>query len=219
MARSILDLAYPVKCPSCGKPLTDADGPHACRKCVSAIRPNPRPPESDPKQFSFSVAYSACMYDGPMKELIHAFKYRRKRILSKLFSTILSNFVAERAEISWDIDALTFVPMHPERRRDREFNQSELLARGLAEAFSMSASALLQKTMRTSSQNELTREDRLINLRGAFRMNPDAYPITGKRLLLIDDVMTTGATLDECSRVLAKAGAAEIRCLTLARGI
>ena len=78
MARSILDLAYPVKCPSCGKPLTDADGPHACRKCVSAIRPNPRPPESDPKQFSFSVAYSACMYDGPMKELIHAFKYRRK---------------------------------------------------------------------------------------------------------------------------------------------
>ena len=115
---------------------------------------------------------------------------------------------------------MTFVPLRRKRLSERGFNKSELLARGIAARAGLAAAACLEKSGRTRNQNELPRDERLANLRGAFRPRAGARAgLAGKTALLVDDVMTTGATLDECSRALLAAGAREVRCITLARGI
>jgi len=217
IAKGIASLAYPAQCAACKAPVDDGGEIPVCRDCLDKIRPSERPPESDARRFSFSCAYSVCRYEGSMKELTHSFKYRRKASLAKLFSNILTDFINDRPEILQGIDIVTFVPLQAARSREREFNQSELLARGIAGHFSIAVECLLEKAAATKNQNKLPREERMVNLRGAFRPKAGAGP-AGRRVLLVDDVMTTGATLDECSKTLIDAGAIEVRCLTLSRG-
>ncbi|MCM8761068.1 MAG: hypothetical protein NC938_05160 [Candidatus Omnitrophica bacterium] len=115
---------------------------------------------------------------------------------------------------------ITFVPLHSKKLHERSFNQSEILALKIARACNLPAHSCLEKTSHTKNQNDLTRQERLKNLTDAFRIKASsAHLVRGRRILLIDDVMTTGATLNECSRVLKNGGALEVRCLTLARGI
>ena len=218
MAQGFLSLAYPPACAVCKKGLDGDDRFGVCERCIADIKPSTRLPETDPVEFDFSATYSACRYDGTLKELVHSFKYGRKIKLAKLFSGILSDFIGERPYIIEDIDVITHVPLHAGRLREREFNQSKLLACGVAERFALPAEDLLEKPALTAHQNELPREERLANLAGAFRAKEDAA-IAGRRVLLVDDVMTTGATLNECSKTLIAAGSAEVRCLTLSRGI
>jgi len=124
----------------------------------------------------------------------------------------------EHPEICRDIDVVTFVPMGQGHARAKEYNQSEVLARRVAALSSLACLCALQKVRKTKPQNALSREERLINLRGAFTARPRAR-VKDARVLLVDDVMTTGATLGECAKVLRDAGAREVRCLTLARGV
>lgn len=218
IARNIADLAYPPVCSGCKAPLESGRGSPVCMSCFDKIKPSRRSPESDPLRFSFTFAYSACQYEGVMKELIHSFKYSRKTSLAKLFSNILLKFISKHPEVTKDIDLVTFVPLRPNRLRERGFNQSKLLACGISGHFGLKTEDLLEKAASTKHQNELTREKRLVNLKGAFRAKQSPR-IAGRRILLIDDVMTTGATFNECAKTLSEAGAAEVRCLALSRGI
>lgn len=218
MAHGLMSLAYPSACAVCKKGLGDDDRFGVCENCIADIKPSTRLPEVDPAQFDFSAGFSACRYDGTLKELIHSFKYGRKIKLAKLFSGILSDFVSERPYIMEGIDVITYVPLHPNRLRDREFNQSKLLVCGISGYFALPVEDLLEKPAVTAHQNELPREDRLTNLAGAFRVKGGAA-VAGRRILLVDDVMTTGSTLNECAKTLAAAGSTEVRCLTLSRGI
>lgn len=209
VAKNLVNLIYPLRCAACGKSLDPLDEFGVCRPCLSQIRQNPK---------RSSRTYSACLYEGPIKELIHLFKYKGKISLAKVLSKLMIDFIKENSEIINGIDIITFVPIQPRRLKDRGFNQSRVLALNLSREFGIPVIDCLKKTLSTRPQNELTRDERLKNLKDAFKIR-GRLNVKGHAILLIDDVMTTGATLSECSKALSDGGALRVRCLTLARGI
>ena len=110
-------------------------------------------------------------------------------------------------------DAIVPVPLHWTRKWSRGFNQSLILARSVSKSTDLPLFSVLRRVKRTKDQTHLSREERLANVRGAFRVTKD---VDGKKLLLLDDVTTTGATLEECRRVLAEAGAAQVSAAVVA---
>jgi ComF family protein len=116
-----------------------------------------------------------------------------------------------------EIDLVGYVPLYPARRRERGFNQAQLLARGLAQRLGKPLMRrCLVRTRSTETQTHLTAAERLTNVRGAFKARWRRW-IEGKRVLLVDDVMTTGATVSECARALKKGGAHHVKVVTVAR--
>ena len=235
LINSFLNLIYPLHCASCGKSLKVADQTGACEICIARIKPNPRPycrrcgrpmpeagvscPECLEMRPYFSSACSACLYEDPLKELIHKFKYNNRRSLANIFSRIMADFICDNPEIIDGVDTITFVPLSKKRSLERTFNQSELLASAIGKAFEIPVKGCLRKKLPTKNQNELSRQDRLVNVKEAFSLkNGMDETVRDADVLLIDDVMTTGATLNDSSRALIQAGARRVRCLTLARG-
>jgi len=154
-----------------------------------------------------------------MKELIHTFKYASGGLrLGNFLSNIMNNSIRSYPGFTEGVEIVTFVPLYNNRLRERGFNQSKVLAAGISRELEIPVMDCLDKIKNTKHQSELDRSDRLSNLTGAFRVR-DPQDITGKIILLIDDVMTTGSTLNECARVLLDDGAKEVRCFTLARGL
>lgn len=195
-------------CPKCGVPIESTalipfDIP--CGECRLTRRP-------------YGVCRSAGVYDGPLKQCIHSFKYEGRRELAE----VLGRFMAECADrelAEAEYDALVPVPLHRDRLRERGFNQALLLARELAKRRgSPVAPDVLARDRGTLSQSTLSRRERLKNVRGAFAVG-ERGAVRGMRFLVIDDVYTTGATADECARILMKAGARAVDILTLARSI
>ena len=163
------------------------------------------------------LAYSACLYDDALKELVHRFKYKGKTLLAKIFSKLMIDYIRENPEIA-GVDLVTVVPLHKERLREREFNQSLLIANPISKEHSLILINTLEKTRKTRCQNELLKSERLKNLKGAFCISPKV-DIKDKNILLIDDIMTTGSTLGECAKTLLGGSAKSVKCFTLARGI
>ena len=234
--KSVANLVYPLRCASCGKPLDVACESGACALCESRIRMNPKPyctscgrtmddahhicSNCRRVPYYFSRAYAACLYEGTLKEMIHAFKYKNNRAVARIFTRLLTRFIRENRDVIEAIEAITFVPLGARKQRIRGYNQSELLAGAVSKTTGMPVVGSLEKTARTRSQSDLPRQERLTNVQNAFRVRRGAaHLIKGRYLLLIDDVMTTGATLNECSHALIEAGARDVRCLTLARGL
>jgi ComF family protein len=215
IARNFLNLIYPLHCLGCQAPLEAINELHLCGRCVASINHNAMPPfELDDLPV---LAYSACLYDGALKELIHSFKYKGKTALAGVFSRLMMDYIRENPEIA-AVDLITVVPLHKKRLREREFNQSLLLAGGVSKKFVIPLIHTMEKTRLTRYQNELLKSERLKNLRGAFSVLPKA-DIKDKNILLIDDIMTTGSTLGECAKTLLGGGAGCVKCFTLARGI
>jgi ComF family protein len=147
-----------------------------------------------------------------MKEVIHALKYERRRSISRPLGELMR---ITGARLLKDADAVVPVPLHPLRMYQRGFNQAEDLARHLGPP----VIRLIRRTRHTPSQIELPKDRRQHNVKDAFALNPvpgSRFPIPGV-VVLIDDVSTTGATLDACARVLKHAGVKEVRALTAAR--
>jgi len=153
---------------------------------------------------------------GWVSHLIAGFKYRDQLHLQTPLGLLLAEALEDDRLRSWDFDAIVPVPLHPRRRRERGFNQAEELARGLSEVAGRPVHNLLERCRATETQTHFDRKDRMENLRNAFRLRKNAV-VKELRLLLVDDVLTTGSTLDECARVLRKAGAAEVRAAVVAR--
>jgi ComF family protein len=214
-AKNFINLFYPLHCMSCNSQLDALNESRLCDKCGASIKPNAMPPFE--LETTGVMAYSAAIYEGTMKELIHSFKYKGKLTLTRTFIKLMADHIKENPEIL-DVDLITAVPLHRSRLMRREFNQSLVLANKLAREFSLPAKDALKKTKKTKYQNELSKSERLTNLKGAFRVR-DNNDISGKDILLVDDVMTTGATLNECADTLLAGGAGSVKCFTLARGI
>ena len=215
IARNFLNLLYPLHCIGCQTPLEAMNELHLCGHCIASINHNAMPPfELDDLP---ALAYSACLYDGALKELIHSFKYKGKTALAGIFSGLMIDYIGENPEIA-AVDLITVVPLHKKRLKEREFNQSLLLAGPVSKKFAIPLINTLEKTRSTRYQNELLKNERLKNLRGAFGVSPKA-DIKDKNILLIDDIMTTGSTLGECAKTLLNGGAGCVKCFTLARGI
>ncbi len=233
ITKDLLDLVYPPQCLACKAPLDHTKEAYLCKRCVGDIKTNPKPwcvkcgravggvgalcHECRKTRYHFERAYSACLYEGPLKECVHQFKYRGRSQLSRLLSGFIIDFIKDNAEILEGVNAVTAVPLSAKRLKEREYNQSRLLAAEISETFALPLLDALIKTRSTPPQSEMRRESRLTNIKDAFGMR-EGVNLNGRNVLLVDDVLTTGSTLNECARVLAEAGAKKVIALTLARG-
>jgi ComF family protein len=153
---------------------------------------------------------------GIVRDLIHRFKYGGEVWVGALLADFLTLGLRDPRLKGRSFDAVVPVPLHPLRRREREFNQAEVLCRELARKNNLAFCEALERLRYTVTQTHFDRRRRMQNLRDAFGLRRNA-PVQGKDLLLVDDVLTTGSTLDECARVLLAAGARSVRALTVAR--
>ncbi len=163
---------------------------------------------------SHAISWAAAVdeYDGRMKDIIHALKYDRRRSISPRLGALMRE---RGAELLRDADCVVPVPLHPRREYSRGFNQAHDLALHLGPP----VLPLLKRIVFTQSQIDLPKHERKANVRDAFAFRPDPrfrIPDPGV-VVLIDDVATTGATLESCARVLRSAGVTEVRALTAAR--
>lgn len=170
---------------------------------------------------AFGRARAAWVFEGPPREAIHRFKYNRRFALAPRLAHAMVGAPSTRAMIeAWQPQCLVPVALHGSRARARGFNQSALLARELGAIYRLPALELLRRTRRTPPQVGLNLKARRQNVRDAFVVNDDLWrrhQLDGARILLIDDVFTTGATLNECARVLRAMGAESVGALTIAR--
>jgi ComF family protein len=165
------------------------------------------------------VARSAAHYSGPLAQAILRFKYDAQMLLGRPLGRLMVEALESGAAPGLDphtIDAVCAVPLHPTRLRERGFNQSELLAEEVAAAIGRPLKPLLARTRPTLPQVDLPVQSRAANVRDAFAPRLQEV-IADQRVLLVDDLFTTGATLAECARALRRGGAAEVRVFTLAR--
>ncbi len=201
--RERLPLVVSPLCSLCGIPFAGAGSDHRCGPCQI------HPPH-------FDTARAAFLYEGSVRELIHSFKYQWKTHLRSPLALLtleeVHTFLTEQGP-----HLIVPVPLHRSRLRQRGFNQAVLLGRVLSHHLSlpMLTNALI-RTRPTEPQIELSAAERRENVKGAFTVNRP-HRIAGKRVLLLDDVMTTGSTMDECAKELKKAGAAVVIAATIAR--
>lgn len=160
----------------------------------------------------FDSAYSFGFYEGPLRELIHLFKYGGVQTLA----TPLGRFLAQALPRDEQFDVIVPMPLHWRKRWRRGFNQSTLLAREISRRIQVPVRRAVRRVRFTSAQAGLTNAKRRENVSGAFRARGRG-PLKGMRVLLVDDVMTTGATAASCARALRMAGAGRVVLLTLAR--
>ena len=203
--RSVLDVFYPGHCVFC-----DIKIPSGifCGTCFSCIQPLTAP--------AYPCLFGAVLYREPMVTAVHRFKYRREIFLAPSLAGFLVQ-LCRYYRIQERVDSVIPVPLYPARRRERGFNQSELLAGYLANHFSLPLLRnCLKRSKNTPSQTGLSGRERLANVSGAFRVAKTSM-VRGKSLLLVDDVLTTGATLNACRRQLLDAGAGEVYGMALAR--
>jgi len=161
---------------------------------------------------NFDAAYSFGSYEGSLQQLIHLFKYAKVESLADT----LGHFMLQALPLEANFDLVIAMPMHWRKRWERGFNQAELLAEPVARRYGLRLAKNLRRTRYTKSQAGLTEADRRANLRGSFEVWR-AEQVAGRRILLIDDVFTTGSTLRAAAEVLKAAGAAHVAALTLAR--
>jgi ComF family protein len=148
-------------------------------------------------------------YDGTLREIIHALKYDGRRSTAPRLAALMKQ---QGADLLAGADSVVPVPLHPARERERGFNQADELARGLG----LPVAHLLRRVRSTQPQVDLSADARKSNVRDAFICH-GTCPAPPRVIVLVDDVTTTGATLDACARVLKAAGVREVRALTAAR--
>jgi ComF family protein len=235
--RALLDFFLPPKCPLCGSPLEPPSDERPCPSCLSQIRffSSPFCPRCGigfsssadldhlcsrclAGEWTFARARSVGPYEGRIMEAISRFKFGGVARLAGPLGALLAEYADPEFPFS-KIDLVIPVPLHPRRLRERGFNQSLLLARQVGKRRSIPLNfTALHRVRQTQPQTQLSGPERRKNVHGAFRVKtPEA--VAGRKILLIDDVFTTGATIQECTESLLDAGAQEVHVLTLARVI
>jgi ComF family protein len=227
-----LDMALPRLCPSCRDIVTDNGLCPACWSKLAFIAPpycprlgipfvyDPGPgilsmqAIADPP--AYNRARAAVRFEDVSRKLVHAFKYGDRLDLAPLMGRWMANAGRELLE---NADALVPVPLHWRRLWGRRFNQSGALAGEISKLSGVAvAHAVLQRVKATQQQVGLSHAERATNVQGAFRVDAAAKAeVAGRRLILIDDVLTSGATVDACARALLRAGAANVDALVFAR--
>lgn len=231
--RAALDVALPPLCPSCREPLGDGAG--LCASCWSKLSlieapycarlgipftydpgPGLLSMEAIANPPSYDRARAAVRYDDVARELVQAFKYGDRLDIAPM----MGGWMARAGhELLADADALVPVPLHWRRLWSRRFNQSASLALAIGRNAGLPViDAALKRVRATPQQVGLSKSERASNVQGAFRVSPDGKAaIAGKRLVLVDDVLTSGATVEACAKALLRAGAAHVDVLVFAR--
>lgn len=190
------------RCPVCRK--NPSSGRGCCAPCAADLF------TAHSNEHSVSLGH----YSGKLEQAVRAFKFHGATRLGALFAQELTNLIKAQG---WSVDAVCAVPLHRRRFLTRGYNQSFLLAQGLARGLGASHLQLLQRTRNTAQQARLGRQARLENVADAFELRPVARSLRGKHVLLVDDVMTSGATLQACRDTLLRAGISSVKLATIAK--
>lgn len=234
VSSQVFNLVFPDECRLCEQPLKNFSRIPVCPTCLGLPRPlQPeffcracRTPFAGPsaldeqalcapcreKSINFDSVYAFGSYEGPLRKLVHLFKYGKVESLAGPLSRLLVQAMPENGRF----DVMIAMPMHWRKRWERGFNQAELLAGPVAKRFGIKLSNNLRRKRYTKPQAGLSQAERRENLKGSFSIRRP-HQISGKRVLLIDDVFTTGETLRTAAAALKRAGAAHVSALTLAR--
>ena len=235
LCSSVLDLIYPPSCILCKKSIPAQDQTPLCPGCQMTIQRNRPPfcakcsrslennsetcPTCSKNNPHFDTAWAAAAYDETMQKLIHLFKYGQKTSLQHCFFELISEFItAYRLNIN-QFDLVIPVPLHPTRLRERGYNQAQLLAEQISSAFDIKhVNNNLLRIKNTQNQARLSQKERWTNIHGAFKIK-DIFVFSKKSILVVDDLLTTGATASEIARILKTAGAKKVGVLTVAIAI
>ena len=189
----------PASCPRCGRPSSLGGLCGSCRRYEGPL----------------AGIRCASVYEGVVRKAIHSFKYRHRRTLAGPLSLLLEREL-QRKPLA--VDLLAPVPLHPRRLAERGYNQSTLLARELGARLGLPALECLERERETSTQAGLKAAARRANVRGAFRPSA-SFDVSGRRVAIVDDVCTTGATLEDCARALREAGCSSVWGIVVARDL
>ena len=208
VSRGILDFFFPRRCPFCGAP---AGKDLLCEKCRHSL---PFTDEHALQTGTFGKCAAPLYYEDRVRDAILQFKFKGKLGGLSCFGMLMAQCAAE--QYSGAFDAITWVPVSKKRLKKRGYDQTRYLTAALCVDWHVAPIETLRKVVDNPPQSSLeSAEQRRANVLGVYEaVNTEQF--CGKRLLLVDDILTTGATLSECVRVLKEAGAAEVMCLTLA---
>ena len=208
LSRGILDFFFPRRCPFCG---AVAGKELLCKKCLRSL---PFTGEHAVREGTFGRCAAPLYYENRVREAILQFKFKAKLGGLSCFGMLMAECAAEH--YSGAFDAITWVPVSKKRLKKRGFDQTRYLTGSMCVDWHVAPIETLRKVTDNPPQSTLeTEEQRRANVLGVYEA-VNAEQFRGKRLLLVDDTLTTGATLSECVRVLKEAGAGEVMCLTLA---
>ncbi len=236
----VLDLIYPRLCPGCDQPNAEPGPLRLCENCAKQLRRLPTPfcdicgePFISGSQSGttcrpcldrtpdYDFARAPYFANDLARELIHAFKYGRQMHLSPLLAELLAEALQDRRFALDDNWLLVPVPLHSRRKRERHFNQAEELSILLAKLTGFPRCNALHRVRYTSAQAHLERNERMTNLVDAFALSPLGWrqrAVADANILLVDDVLTTGSTANECAKVLKRDGrASKVAVITIAR--
>jgi ComF family protein len=238
----LLNFVFPLDCKICEKPIRESKGYSICEDCFKTIELIERPYcakcgkpliptdffkqnreilclDCKRKKYSFEFSRSTGIYDKVLKKCIHLFKYYGEKKLAKPLGKLMVDSLVKNDEFKRKIDLIIPVPLHRNDLKKRGFNQSVLLGKVTGDYLSIPVREnVLVKKKLTPFQVNLSKKERKINILGAFSVEKPEE-IKGKNILILDDVFTTGATVEECTKELMKARAKNIFVLTLARTV
>ena len=202
---SLLDLIFPRRCETCRQASQESLCP-TCFNQIKLMKPH-------------MGIYSAAAYEGVLREAIHRFKFNKRKNLAEPLAILSVQYLSRLPDFDKNaVDLIVPVPLHKQRLHDRGYNQVELIVRIIGKYLEIPVLPALERVKHTEPQFNLKREERFTNITGAFKVSTPGA-VYEKRVLLVDDIYTTGATINECTKTLRIAGAKKIETFTLSRSI
>jgi len=203
-------------CPACVQSLSWIPEDLVCHKCGT--------PKTDivceichETEQVYDLCRAVFCFSGAVQVLVHELKYNSFRAPAQWFAKAAVAYL-EESKVFGEIDLVMPIPLHRVRRRERGYNQSALIAKAIARGLNLEYSEALRRRYYTQSQTHLGKDERMQNLKGAFVLRKDAL-LRGRRILLVDDVFTTGSTVNESSKLLRSAEAEKVFVLAMARAV
>lgn len=210
---AIADFIFPPRCAFCDR-LIKSSETEICEKCEKSL-PYTKGSAVNQKKTFIDSCVSPLYYEGAVKESLHRYKFSQCPGNYRAYAKLMSGCIGEN--LSGQFDIITWVPLSRRRLRERGYDQARLLAEAIGKSFKVPVVPALVKAKHTAPQSKTgSAEKRRANISGAYIL-PKPETVLGKRILLIDDIVTTGATLSECARMLGMAGAEKIFAATVAR--
>lgn len=232
MKNVLMDLIYPRRCPLCNKIRPYGEGvvckvcfeklkrvePPYCMKCGKTIEDSSREYCEDCEKIvkTYKRGFPVFFYEGAIKNALYDFKYNNQRDYAEFFADCM--YLHYREELKkLKIDGIVPVPVHPHKKKKRGYNQAELLAKALSKRLGiMIYPNYLERDIDTNPQKELNDKARMKNLKNAFKIGQNTIKL--KKILLVDDIYTSGATVEACTRVLMSSGAEDVYYISVAIG-
>lgn len=209
---TLLDLLFPPKCPFCGKLLEQGQA-LLCPNCQRDL-PWTGEGQGERKGEFFTRCVAPLWYQEQVRQSHHRYKFSGVRAYAKPYGELMAQCVSDR--LAGEFDVITWAPISRRRLWKRGYDQSRLLAQEIGARLGVPCVQLLDKVRHTPAQSRLSEDsERRANVLGAYALHPGAA-VQGRRILLVDDVVTTGSTLSECARILRTAGGAQVVCAVLA---